>query len=360
LNSLTAAELALVFCAFFLVITLVGIALVHPYAMDHPLQGAVSVGPDAFQFVYDLEMKWEDVATKATTVSLGTGELNGVYYPVGQAMCEIIDRNTNKSGVRCSTEGTPGSVYNLEAIRSGDLEFGIIQSDVAYAAYNGEGAYTDKPFDELRSVLSLYPELVTILVRADSGIRQIADLKGRRINVGRVGGGAFATWGAIEAALGWKDGQMAQVTDFPADAASRALCAGEIDANLWVIGHPSGTVRAQLSACATSFVAVIGPEIDALVSGAPYLTKGSIPGKVYGLDADTPTIGTDALVMTSANENTKAVTAFAQAIIAQINDLRTKHPALASLTVEGMTGGTLSVPLHSAASQVYKDLGLLK
>src|SRR5215813_6267392 len=95
-----------------------GVMIFLIYAMDHPLQGAVSVGPDAFQSVYDLEMKWEDVATKATTVSLGTGELNGVYYPVGQAMCEVIDRNTNKSGVRCSAEGTPGSVYNLEAIRN--------------------------------------------------------------------------------------------------------------------------------------------------------------------------------------------------------------------------------------------------
>jgi uncharacterized protein len=337
-----------------------GVMMFLIYAMDHPLQGAVSVGPDAFQSVYDLEMKWEDVATKARTVSLGTGELNGVYYPVGEAMCDIIDRDTNKYGVRCSAEGTPGSAYNLEAIRSGDLEFGIIQSDVAYAAYNGEGAYTDKPFEQLRSVLVLYPELVTILVRADSGIHGIADLAGRRVNVGRVGGGAFATWGTIEAALGWTDKQKAEISDLPADAASHALCAGEIDANLWVIGHPSGTVRAQLSACATSFVAVSGPEIDTLVSGAPYLTKGSIPGKLYGLAADTPTLGTDATVMTSANENSKAVAAFAQAIVAQINDLKTRHPALASLTVEEMTGSNFPVPLHPAASQVYKDLGLLK
>src|ERR1700757_1294354 len=138
-----------------------GVMMFLIYAMDHPLQGAVSVGPDAFQAVYDLEMKWEDVGTKTTTVSLGTGELNGVYYPVGEAICEIVDRDTKKYGVRCSAEGTPGSAYNLDAIRNGDLEFGIIQSDVAYAAYYGEGAYADKPFDELRSVMVLYPEPIT-------------------------------------------------------------------------------------------------------------------------------------------------------------------------------------------------------
>jgi TRAP transporter TAXI family solute receptor len=337
-----------------------GVMMFLIYAMDHPLQGAVSVGPDAFESVYDLEMKWEDVGTKATTVSLGTGELNGVYYPVGQAICEIVDRDTNKNGVRCSAETTPGSVYNLDAIRSGNLEFGIIQSDVAYAAYNGEGAYADKPFDELRSVLNLYPELVTVMVRADSGIREIADLAGRRINVGRLGSGAFATWSAIEAALGWKDGQKAQITDLPADAASHALCAGEIDANLFVMGHPSGTVRKQLSACAANFVPVSGPETDALASSAPFLQKGSIPGALYGLAADTPTIGPTAIVMTSANENAKAVAAFAQTTIALISDLRTKHPRLAGLTLEEMTGGNFPVPLHPAASQVYKDVGLLK
>jgi uncharacterized protein len=127
-----------------------------------------------------------------------------------------------------------------------------------------------------------------------------------------------------------------------------------------VVGHPSGTVRAQLSACAANFIAIGGPEVDALVSSAPYFRKAAIPGALYGLAGDTPTICTDAVVMTSANESTKVVAAFAQAIAAKISDLRTKHPALASLTAEQMTGGSSPVPLHPAASQVFKDLGLSK
>jgi TRAP transporter TAXI family solute receptor len=337
-----------------------GVMIFLIYAMDHPLQGAVSVGPDAFQSVYDLEMIWEDTRTKATTVSLGTGELKGNYFPVGQALCEIVDRDTSKYGVRCSAEGTPGSAYNLDAIRNGDLEFGIIQSDVAFGAYNGVGAYTDKPFPELRSVMVLYPELVTIMVRTNSGIRNVTDLSGRRINVGRAGSGASSTWDTIELALGWKNGQKAEITDLPNDAASQALCSGEIDANLLVIGHPSGSVRAQLTACATSLVAVNGLEIDALVSDAPYFKKGAIQGALYGLADDTPTIGTNALLMTSANENPKAVTAFAQTILAKISDFRGKHPVLASLNVDEMTGSSAPVPLHPAASQVYTDLGLSK
>jgi TRAP transporter TAXI family solute receptor len=337
-----------------------GVMIFLIYAMDHPLQRAVSVGPDPIQSVYDLEMKWEDTNPKATTVSLGTGELKGVYYPVGLAICDIVNRDTNKDGVRCSAEGTPGSVYNLDAIRDGELEFGIVQSDVAHAAYKGGGAYTDKPFPELRSVLVLYPELITIMVREGSGIHGIADLAGGRVNVGRLGSGAFATWRTIETALGWKNGKKTQITDLGPVAASNALCAGEIDANLLVVGHPSGTVQTQLAACATNFVTVSGPEIDALVSSAPYLSKGSIQGALYGLAGDTSTIGTNAVVMTSESENAAAVAAFAQATVARISDLRTKHPALANLTLEEMTGDEVPAPLHPAASQVYEELGLLK
>lgn len=116
---------------------------------------------------------------------LGTGEMNGVYYPVAGEICALVDRDTRVSGVRCSRETTPGSVYNIDALRSGDLEFAIVQSDVAFAAYNGKGAYWEKPFPELRTVLVLHPELATIIARA--GIRHIADLAGKRVNVGPEG-----------------------------------------------------------------------------------------------------------------------------------------------------------------------------
>lgn len=337
-----------------------GIMIFLIYAMDHPLQGAVSVTPEAFEAVYDMDMKWEDPNSKAVLVSLGAGELKGVYYPVGQAICEIVDRDMSENGVRCSVETTQGSAYNIDAIRSGNLEFGIVQSDIAYAAYKGEGPYAGKPVNELRSVLALYPELVTIMVRANSDIHQIADLAGRRINLGRRGSGAFETWERIEAVLGWNNAPRPEITDLPADAASHALCTGEIDASLFVMGHPSVAVQKQLSACPTRFVAVSGPEIDALVSRAPYLKKEFIPGALYGLAADTPTIGTDATVMTSAKEDNKAVAAFAKATIAHISELRSKHPALANLTAGAMTDGNIPVPLHPAASQVYGELGLLR
>jgi uncharacterized protein len=337
--------------AFFL-----GLTTFLIYAMDHPLQGAVGVGPEPFQAVYESVMKWDDVAG-GKLASLGTGEVELVYYEVGRAICDGVNREIRDLEVRCSPESTPGSKYNAEALHSGELEFGIVQSDIAYAAYNGKGTFANRPFGDLRSVIVLFPEIVTIVARNDSGIGEIADLAGRRINVGRQGSGTHAVWDDIQAALGWKS---TQTTELPAEQASRALCAGEIDANFLQVGHPSAAVRAQLMACPTSLVAVTGPAIDALLSAAPYFTKRHISGRLYGLTTDTPSFGSDAVLMTSAGVEGKAVAAFVRGIIAHIDELGTKHLVLANSTVGEMTGNNIPVPLHPAASQIYRALKLLK
>src|SRR5271166_5461635 len=164
--------------------------------------------------------------------SVGTGELTGIYYPVGEAVCQIVNRDLPTYGIRCSAESTPGSVYNIDAIQSGELECGIVQSDVQFAAYNGEGAWIGRPFHGLRSVASLYPELVTIIARADAHINDLADLQGRRVNVGSKGTGTRATWDAIEAALGWSNDERVKPAEMRAEATTSALCSGAIDASL--------------------------------------------------------------------------------------------------------------------------------
>ena len=120
--------------------------------------------------------------------SVGTGETNGIYYPLGEVICGIVNQNLHESGIRCSRETTPGSVYNVSALRDGELEFALVQSDVAYDAYHGTGVYSEAPFPALRSVLALHSELVTIVARA--GIHELSDLAGKRIAAGPAGSGS--------------------------------------------------------------------------------------------------------------------------------------------------------------------------
>ena len=192
--------------------------------------------------------------------SLGTGDMTGVYYPVGAAICAIVNRDLHATGVRCSSETTPGSAYNVDALGSGELEFGIVQSDVAYAAYSGTGAFAGKPFAELRTVMVLYPELVTIVARPD--IHEIGDLAGKRINAGAVGSGARVTWTTIVQALGLKEAEAPRIVDMSADGIGAATCSGALDASVLVMGHPSAKVKNLLSGCPLNLIAVKSPAIE--------------------------------------------------------------------------------------------------
>ena len=105
-------------------------------------------------------------------ISIGTGGVTGVYYPTGGAICRLVNRDRKEHGIRCAVESTGGSVYNINTIKAGELEFGVAQSDWQYHAYNGTSQFSDNPFPELRAVFSVHPEPFTLLARADAGVEK--------------------------------------------------------------------------------------------------------------------------------------------------------------------------------------------
>ena len=292
--------------------------------------------------------------------SVGTGEPNGIYYPVGKAICQIVNRDFSMHSVRCSPEATPGSAYNIGALQSGELEFAIVQSDVHFAAYKGEGAWIGRPFLGLRSVMSLYPELVTVMARTDSHIQDLAGLAGKRINVGSRGSGTRTTWEALEAKLGWRDQERVLPAELKADVTISALCSGTIDASLLIVGHPSPLVKDQLAACRVNFVAITGPAIEKLLHEDLYYKHETIPGEIYGIVGEVPTFGGRASLMTSASVEPRVVAVVAKAVLNHVAELRTLHPALGRLRARDMVTDGLTAPLHPGAEQVYKELGLIE
>jgi uncharacterized protein len=290
-------------------------------------------------------------------VSVGTGETKGLYYPVAQAICATVDPDLRAQGMRCSPEATPGSVYNVGNVLSGELELAIVQSDVQAAASKGMGAWSGKPASGLRSVLSLYPELVTVVARSGANIHGLSDLAGKRINVGRQGSGTRATWSMIAAQLGQGEAGQIKLRDLKADETTAALCSGAIDANLLIVGHPSPLVSSQLSACPSNLVAIAGPVVTGLVGAQPFYVPGTIPAELYGLGAEIPTFGSRATLITSASADARVVAAVTKAILTHVPELRSAHPVLSGLTTEEMTQG-LTAPPHPAAAAVYKELGL--
>jgi TRAP transporter TAXI family solute receptor len=260
--------------------------------------------------------------------------------------------------VRCSAEPTSGSGYNVDGLRAGELDLALVQSDVQYAAYQGRGQWQDAPYADLRSILSLYPELVTVLARPGAQVGDVKNLKGKRVDIGRPGSGAHATWEAIEAALGWTRADLRFAAELKPDSAGFALCAHEIDASVQIVGHPSAWLAQRVDECDLSLVSIAGPAISDLVAGRPYYRLGEIPAGIYGGNAATPTFGVSATLVASADLPDEIAYVFAKSAIEGVEQLRSRRPALAGLKPKEMVQASLTAPLHPGAERAYRELGL--
>ena len=293
-------------------------------------------------------------------ISIGTGGVTGVYYPAGGAICRLVNKDRQEHGLRCSVESTGGSVYNVNTIQSGELEFGVAQSDVQYNAHEGEDQWDGKAFEGLRAVFSLHPEPVTIVAAEGSGINNITDLKGKRVNIGNPGSGTRATWEIIEQALGWSRDDLRLAAELKSAEQGQALCDGRIDAFFWLVGHPSAQTQETLSSCPSHLVNATGPEIDKLVEERPYYRTATIPAGLYGDNEEINTFGVGATVVTSADVPEEVVYVVAKAVIENLDEFKKLHPALEQLQPEEMVTESLSAPLHPGAEKAYKELGLVQ
>ncbi len=295
-------------------------------------------------------------------ITIGTGGVTGVYYPTGGAICRLVNKMRKETGIRCSVESTGGSIYNINTIRAGELEFGVAQSDWQYHAYNGTSKFKDAgPFKELRAVFSIHPEPFTVVARADAGIKTFEDLKGKRVNIGNPGSGQRGTMEVLMDALGWTTADFALATELKASEQSAALCDNQIDAMVYTVGHPSGSIQEATTACDSVLVEVSGPAVDKLIEENPFYRAATIPGGMYrGNPDDVKTFGVGATLVTSANVSEKAVYTVVKAVFDNFDDFKKLHPAFANLKPEEMIKDGLSAPLHPGAAKYYKERGWIK
>jgi len=301
------------------------------------------------------------VAHAEEFITIGTGGVTGVYYPTGGAICRLVNKGRKEHGIRCSVESTGGSVYNINTIREGELEFGVAQSDWQHHAYNGTSKFADAgKFEGLRAVFSVHPEPFTVVARADAGIKSFDDLKGKRVNIGNPGSGQRGTMEVLLEAKGWTADDFALATELKAAEQSAALCDNQIDAMVYTVGHPSGSIQEATTACDSVLVTVSGDAVSGLVDDNPFYRTATVPGGMYrGNDADTATFGVGATFVTSDKVSDEAVYAVVKSVMENIEDFRKLHPAFANLEPKDMASAGLSAPLHPGAAKYYKEAGLI-
>jgi TRAP transporter TAXI family solute receptor len=294
-------------------------------------------------------------------VTIGTGGVTGVYYPTGGAICRLVNQQRKTHGIRCSVESTGGSVYNINTIRGNELDMGVAQSDWQYHAYNGTSKFKDAgAFKDLRAVFSVHPEPFTVVARADSGIKTFDDLKGKRVNIGNPGSGQRGTMEVLMEAKGWTSKDFALTSELKASEQSKALCDNKIDAMVYTVGHPSGSIKEATTSCDSVLVTVDGSAVEKLITDNDFYRSATIPGGMYaGSDGDVATFGVGATFVSSAKVSDDVVYNVVKAVFENFDSFRKFHPAFANLKKSEMVKDGLSAPLHPGAVKYYKEAGLL-
>jgi len=291
-------------------------------------------------------------------ISIGTGGVTGVYYPTGGAICRLVNKGRKKHGIRCSAESTGGSIYNINTVRAGELEFGVAQSDWQYHAFNGTSKFKDQgAYKDLRAVFSVHPEPVTIIASDSSGVKNITDLKGKRLNIGNPGSGTRGTWEVLEAALGWQRSDLKLASEMKSAETGQAVCDGKIDAYFWLVGHPSALTQESLATCDAHLVNATGPAIDKLVADNSYYRTATIPAGMYNNSEDIKTFGVGATFVSSAAVPNDVVYVVVKAVFENFDQFKKLHPAFGHLDPKEMIKDGLSAPLHDGAVKYYKEKG---
>lgn len=296
-------------------------------------------------------------------IIIGTGDPTGVYFAAGNAVCRAVDlaqMQDRPHGIRCSAPPTRGSLANLDDLVAGQIDLAVIQSDVQYDSFNATDPARVPPMPELRSVLSLHAEPFQIVVGHDSGIRDWADLAGRRIGVGEQGSGSVTTMTALIRAHGADPATFASLVPVPVAEETSALCGGRLDAFAITIGIPNGIVARAIAGCEARLIDLDDKGARWMIESRPYVAAVTIPPGAYRmLDEPVVTFGMFATLVTTATASEQVVYEVTRAVFEHLDVLRRLHPALAHLDPEAMIHDGLTAPLHPGAARYYIERGWL-
>lgn len=303
---------------------------------------------------------WANIATaQGSFVTIGTGSITGVYFPMGGAICRLLNKDRDIHGYRCLVDPTGGSIDNLNNLRDNFIDIGVVQSDVQSDAVNGVNSFAGEAVPDLRAMFSVHAEAFTLLVKDGSGIESFADLAGKRVNIGNPGSGNRATMDLIMTAYGMHRSNFAPASELHGNAMLDAMCDGELDAAVYTIGHPSALIKELTGFCDVSILPVVDNEVLGLMAEHPFYRDVTIPGGMYpSNDNDVQTIGVGATVVTVAQADEMLIYTVTRAVFDNMSELRGLHPAFANLIAEEMANEGISAPLHPGALRALEELRL--
>ncbi|MCC7428539.1 MAG: TAXI family TRAP transporter solute-binding subunit [Alphaproteobacteria bacterium] len=298
-------------------------------------------------------------------INIGTASVAGLYYPAGGFVCQAVHatRQQLRHNIRCSVEATAGSVGNLRAIRSGDLDIAFSQSDWQYHAYRGTNVFQqDGANQDLRFIMSLHPDVMHLVSSRQSGIRTVEDIRGKRVNSGNVGSGTEATNYLMFRYLGIDPRQhLALDSKLTAREQASALCDNKIDAFIFPGGLGAGTIQEATNTCDVTIGNITGAGIDRMLQEHPYFARITIPANTYrGQTAAVTTFGPLATIVANTRVPDDVVYVLVKSIMDNFEAFKQQNAVFAALTREGSATAGRSVPYHPGAERYYRETGLAR
>lgn len=290
------------------------------------------------------------------TLKIVTGSTGGTYYPIGSEIAEILSDNMDGYIVNAYTGNA--SVSNSNLILENAVDMALVQSNVSYWAYKGIGMFEEAPVSTIRGISSLYSEAIQIIVRSDSDIKSISELKGKRVNIGEVSSGNYFDSIAILEAYNLKESEL-QIYNHSFSEALELINNAEIDAVFITSGIPTTSVILMGSNIDIEILSIDESEIELLQINQPYYTKETIPANTYpGVDYDVTTLAVKALLVCSNELSEELVYNITKTFWNNNSSLKSTHEKGKSINIESSLDG-MSILIHEGALKYYNEIGIL-
>ncbi len=299
-------------------------------------------------------------AAKPTNVNIATATTGGVYYPLGNAMAQLF--NQKIPNIKSSAQATAGTPQNILLMQKNEAEVAFAQNGVAYYAYNGQEMFKDKPAKFLRGITNLYPNVMHIVVRADSGITSLKQLEGKKFVPGAVGSATEINSREILGLYGldYKEKKNIKVDYLGYSEAADALKDGHVDAILIAGGIPTSAVLDAATSIKIRVLTIEPDMMQKLVKEMPWYYEVVIPKGTYmGQTEDVKTVAVANLLVVHQNLSEDVVYQMTKAIHENQPTLVTAHKAAADIKLKDAYKG-MTVPMHPGAEKYYKEKGVSK
>lgn len=285
-------------------------------------------------------------------LNIATGGTAGTYYPLGGALAELL--NQNIKGMNASAQSTGASVANVNMLKDGSVDIAFIQNDIAYYAANGTEMFKDNKMEGIRGVAALYPETIQFVTTADTGIKSIADLKGKKVAVGASGSGTEANARQILAAYGLTyDDINVQYLSF--GEAADALKDGNVDVGVVVAGFPTAAIQDLAANKSAALIPVDTEHADQLIKQYPYYTKISVPKGTYpGQEADVNTVAVKCVIVTTDKLSDDLGEQIVKSIYEHLDRMKAAHAVGKYITKDSAMEG-MSVKMNAGAEKYLKS-----